>query len=377
MSANTFVLDTGRGRFTRPAPHSLPDIKFFGSNGAAVVARNAAEAERASAKCSVPKGVTVRKPAAAMAPPSAVFTDPSSSSTVPPGHTDFSWLQPSVEHRRGVPPGHTEFTWCDGGGDVGGSGMRAVVGATVVVDTGRGKFSRPAPGTLPDAKFFGNAPSSVTSSSSSSAASSSASPAASDTPTFMPPAVADGEDDHTTYLALIAKLHAAGVSFRHLGPHEHTPTSAEAAALRVKLGWTEVTLASGAKAMLVVNSKNVARPYCLAVMAADRQLDWKKMKKLIPKGKSARMATEAEVLEVTGCRPGGVPPFGSLFTARGGVQTFVDASLQEQGRVCNFNAGLRTRSMQITVTDYLAVEAPELVRITSDKPPAAAAVPDE
>ena len=40
---------------------------------------------------------------------------------------------------------------------VGGAGAEAAAGATtVVLDTGRGKFSRPAPGTLPDAKFFGN-----------------------------------------------------------------------------------------------------------------------------------------------------------------------------------------------------------------------------
>jgi prolyl-tRNA editing enzyme YbaK/EbsC (Cys-tRNA(Pro) deacylase) len=153
--------------------------------------------------------------------------------------------------------------------------------------------------------------------------------------------------------------------FKHLGPHEHTPTSEDSAALRVTLGWTDVTLASGAKAMLITNSKNKEQPYTLAVMAADQKLDWKKMKKLLPKGKNARMASVDEAWAVTKCKPGGVPPFGSLFDAPGGVKTYVDPSLQAQGENCNFNCGLRTRSMQMKVADYLAIEKPEIASFCS------------
>ena len=68
--------------------------------------------------------------------------------------------------------------------------------------------------------------------------------------------------------------------------------------------------------------------------------------------KTTRFATEAEVLEVTGCVPGAVPPFGSLW----GLQTFVDSSLKEQGDSINFNSGLRTASIRMGTADYLRVE---------------------
>ena len=149
---------------------------------------------------------------------------------------------------------------------------------------------------------------------------------------------------------------------RHLGPHAASLTSEDAATTRRELGWENVTLASGAKAMLMSNSKNADEPFVLAVMAANERLDWKKMKRIFPKGKNARMATEEEVWRVTGCKPGAVPPFGSVFAAPdgGSVPTFVDTSLQRQGPVINFNCGLRTRSIQIAIGDYLAVEKPEL-----------------
>jgi prolyl-tRNA editing enzyme YbaK/EbsC (Cys-tRNA(Pro) deacylase) len=182
---------------------------------------------------------------------------------------------------------------------------------------------------------------------------------------FECPAMADDEDDPATYHKLVALIKSKGVAFKHLGPHDHTPTSEASAALRVRLGWTDVTLASGAKAMLITNSKNKEQPYSLAVMAADHQLDWKKMKKLLTKGKNARMASVVEAWEVTKCKPGGVPPFGSLFEGPGGVKTFVDPSLQAQGVNCNFNCGLRTRSMQMAVADYIALEQPEIANFCS------------
>ena len=56
----------------------------------------------------------------------------------------------------------------------------------------------------------------------------------------------------------------------------------------------------------------------------------------------------------TGCVNGAVPPFGSLF----GAHTYLDKSLIEQGDTMNFNAGLRTHSINMKVEDYLNVENP-------------------
>lgn len=72
--------------------------------------------------------------------------------------------------------------------------------------------------------------------------------------------------------------------------------------------------------------------------------------------KSTKFATEAEVWSITGCRPGAVPPFGSLWN----VQTFVDKSLIEQGDEINFNSGLKTSSVRMSTADYLEIEKPTI-----------------
>ena len=118
-----------------------------------------------------------------------------------------------------------------------------------------------------------------------------------------------------------------------------------------------VTLASGAKAMLLRAKKAPlpgGRRFCLAVLSAAAKADLGKLKKLLGV-KDLSMATEAEVMGVTGCVPGAVPPFGSLFE---GVLTVVDVSLARQGDTINFNAGLRTESVGMSVADYLRIEEP-------------------
>lgn len=68
------------------------------------------------------------------------------------------------------------------------------------------------------------------------------------------------------------------------------------------------------------------------------------------------MATEQEVKTITGCIPGAVPPFGSLFE---GVVTVADNSLKRQGSSINFNAGLRTESiLGLSTQSYYEIEKP-------------------
>ena len=86
-----------------------------------------------------------------------------------------------------------------------------------------------------------------------------------------------------------------------------------------------VSLASGAKAMLLkdcgkkLTLENVS--FYLAVLSASKRFSSKEFKKLI-NVKNIRFATPEEVYQVTGCLPGAVPPFGSLFTEK--TPTFVD-----------------------------------------------------
>ncbi len=69
--------------------------------------------------------------------------------------------------------------------------------------------------------------------------------------------------------------------------------------------------------------------------------------------KGIRFATPEEVLRVTGCLSGAVPPFGSMFNEK--VKTFVDRSLEEYQEI-DFNCGLRTHSFKISFADYQKFE---------------------
>jgi Ala-tRNA(Pro) deacylase len=105
-----------------------------------------------------------------------------------------------------------------------------------------------------------------------------------------------------------------------------------------------------------------ADAYALAVLSAARKLDWKALRGVLGYKKAA-LADEGEVARVTGCVPGAVPPFGCLWP---GVRTLVDESLMAQGDSINFNAGLRTASLRMSVDDYLRVSGGERAAFTAD-----------
>ncbi|CAG9319023.1 unnamed protein product [Blepharisma stoltei] len=148
------------------------------------------------------------------------------------------------------------------------------------------------------------------------------------------------QEENSTFNSLIQKLAGKNIIVTE---HEPVRTSEEAAAIR------GTSLESGAKAMLLCTSGIMV----LAVMSASRKLDWKLMKKIVGV-REIRFATEEEVNSRTRCIPGAVPPFGSLW----GIQTYMDNSLQLQGTTINFNAGLRTKSVSMSLEDYLEVERP-------------------
>jgi Ala-tRNA(Pro) deacylase len=137
---------------------------------------------------------------------------------------------------------------------------------------------------------------------------------------------------------LLALLRTERAEFKLLH-HDPVTTSAEAAAVR------GAELRSGAKAMLIKSKSG----FVLAVLSADRRVDWKLLSPLVG-GKGARLATDEELGEVTGLTKGAVPPLGVLF----GLRTIYDRSLLAVD-VVNFNAG--------TQTDSVAMPRSELIRI--------------
>src|SRR3989338_8260014 len=81
--------------------------------------------------------------------------------------------------------------------------------------------------------------------------------------------------------------------------HLPTPTSEDSARLRGE------PLKIGAKALVLKTDDS----FLMAVIPADRQLDTKKLKKLLHT-RNLRFATPDELREKTGCEKGAVPPFG-------------------------------------------------------------------
>src|SRR5512136_254769 len=121
--------------------------------------------------------------------------------------------------------------------------------------------------------------------------------------------------------------------------YEHEPVYTSQQAERVR----GVELKTGCKSMVL---KTKDGNFMLANVAADRKIDLKRLEKIV----NARLsfATAEEVLRVTNCESGSVPPFGKLF----GLPTFLDESVLENDFV-NFNIGMLTKSVKISKQDLL------------------------
>ena len=139
-----------------------------------------------------------------------------------------------------------------------------------------------------------------------------------------------------------------GVPFTVLR-HEPVFTSEQAAAVR------GTSLASGAKALVV----KAGTQFVLLVLPADRKLDSRKARDAL-NVKALRFASKEEVQSLTSLQPGSIPPFGSLFQ----LATYCDPALGENPAI-NFNAGDHAISIQMTYNDYLQVEKPQMLSITS------------
>jgi len=131
--------------------------------------------------------------------------------------------------------------------------------------------------------------------------------------------------------------------------HEPVFTSEQAAAVR------GTPLASGAKALVV----KAGDEFVLLVLPADRKLDSRKARDGLGV-KSLRFASKEEVQHLTGLEPGSIPPFGSLFQ----LPTYCDPALGENNSI-NFNAGDHAISIQMSSADFITVEKPRLVIMSS------------
>lgn len=155
----------------------------------------------------------------------------------------------------------------------------------------------------------------------------------------------DFKSDMSHHERLIELLKQSGCKFE-ISHHAPTRTSEEASRIR------GVSMHSGAKALVTKGHKTGT--HYIFVVPADLKLDNKKAKDIV--GENVGFATDVEV--VTGCVPGSVPPFGSIF----GFRTIVDPRLKDN-EIMNFNAASLTDSVAMRVEDYLRIENPEMVEI--------------
>ena len=94
----------------------------------------------------------------------------------------------------------------------------------------------------------------------------------------------------------------------------------------------------------------------LAVLSAACRFNSKSFKAL-SKVRDLKFASEDEVFAVTRCFSGAVPPFASVF-GDNGIKLWVDESLDAYEQI-NFNCGLRTHSLQMSLADFKRAEAVE------------------
>ena len=126
--------------------------------------------------------------------------------------------------------------------------------------------------------------------------------------------------------------------------HEPVITSEQAAKVR------GAPLKTGVKAMLL---KTLEGAFFLTLVPADRKVDMRLMAKL--ERSSVFMATPEEVLKLTGCMVGAVPPLGHKTK----LKTYMHRAVLENEWV-NFNAGMRTRSVRMRAKDLENMIKPQL-----------------
>ncbi len=101
-----------------------------------------------------------------------------------------------------------------------------------------------------------------------------------------------------------------------------------------------------------------AGEFVMVLMAGPAQVDWKKLRQLVGRSR-IRMATEDEVLEITGYRVGTVSPFG----LKQPVRVLIDATVLKEEEVST-GSGIRNVAIILKSVDLRrALEGAEIVSL--------------
>ena len=98
--------------------------------------------------------------------------------------------------------------------------------------------------------------------------------------------------------------------------------------------------------------------FALVLMAGPGQIDWRKLRQLVKRSR-VRMASEAEVLEVTGYRIGTVSPFG----LKNQVRVMIDTSVLKEDEL-SIGSGVRNTAIILSSADLRrALQEAEIVSL--------------
>src|SRR5258706_3230627 len=104
--------------------------------------------------------------------------------------------------------------------------------------------------------------------------------------------------------------------------------------------------------------------FLMVLMAGPAQIDWKSLRKFVGRSR-VRMATEEEVLEVTGYKVGTVSPFGM----KNQVRRLIDASVLKEAEI-SIGSGIRNMAIIMKSEDVQrALGNSEVVSLMEDAPP--------
>ena len=140
-------------------------------------------------------------------------------------------------------------------------------------------------------------------------------------------------------------LQKNSIPYRHIH-HQPTHTSAESARARGE------SMRIGGKALVM----KIEDEFKLFVLSAALKLNSRAIKRHFGI-KRTRFANRDELMELTGCVPGCVPPFGEPILP---PEIYLDNSILENEKIA-FNAGSLTDSIIMKVEDYLRVVEPKEV----------------
>lgn len=149
--------------------------------------------------------------------------------------------------------------------------------------------------------------------------------------------------------AIVQELNEHKIDFEHF-KHSKVHTSQDAAAIRGN------SLSQAAKAIVLkAKSFDDTSFFIQAVLQGDKKIDIKKLKESLNL-KKIKLASPEEVLKVTGCTIGSVPPFGHLF----GLEVLVDKKLFDEETIF-FSAGSHFDSIKLSSLDYANVIKPRML----------------